>query len=259
MALQSGEQALVLHDLTWTELKEYLPGIKVAIVPVGSTEQHGPHMTFATDTVRAYEFSRRLAARLFPRALVTTPINLGISTHHMMFPGTITLRPETFMAVVMDVAWSLKQHGITRLFFANGHGGNRPALTLLMARLRDELGVKAAWVSFTSMASDVIREHVKSPLHGHACEGEVSQALYLAPQVVRQDRLTPGAIRPGLAEASPWRAETALSFAAITENGCLGDATRASLELGRAIIEKALERVASFLEDFMADRELPGW
>lgn len=253
------QRALVLHDLTWTELKEYLPGIRVAIVPVGSTEQHGPHLTFATDTLRAYEFSRRLAARLFPRALVTTPINLGISPHHMRFPGTITLRPETFMAVVMDVAWSLKQHGITRLFFANGHGGNRAALTLLMARLRDELGVKAAWVSFTAMASDVIREHVKSPLHGHACEGEVSQALYLAPSLVRKDRLTPGAIRPGLAEASPWRAETALSFDAITENGALGDATCASEELGRAIIETALDRVTAFLEDFMADREYPGW
>ena len=144
---------LYLYEMTWPEVKAALPGIKVAIIPTGSSEQHGPHGTFEVDTARAREFCLLLAERVYPQALVTPCIQIGISPHHMHFPGTLSLRAETYIEVLMDVARSLYQHGIRRFLFVNGHGGNKPALTLVMNRLRHELGVRSAVASPTAVAA----------------------------------------------------------------------------------------------------------
>ncbi len=105
------------------------------------------------DTSRAYGFGKLLAARMYPQAVLAPPINLGVSYHHMNFPGTITLRTETLMAVIYDVVWSLKQHGIEKFLILNGHGGNIPSLGVVIVKLREELGVKIAWTGFTSPLS----------------------------------------------------------------------------------------------------------
>jgi len=167
------------------------------------------------------------------------------------------LRPETFVAVVYDVVWSLQQHGIKKFLILNGHGGNIPSLGVLIVKLREELGVKVAWTSFTSLGRKVIRERVKSESKGHSCEGEMSQAMYLAPHTVRQEAFAPGEFKgypyrhlgKGFNLAYPYR------FDEITANGALGDATLASEELGREIIETALNYAVEFLEDLIADEE----
>jgi creatinine amidohydrolase len=251
------EKAFVLSEMTWPEAEEALAQARLGLVPVGSFEQHGPHGTFALDTGRAEGFGRRLVARLYPQAILAPSVNLGVSYHHMNFPGTVTLKPETFMAVVYDLIWSLNQHGLSRFLILNGHGGNIPALGVLIVKLRAELGVNAAWVSFTSLAKEVIEERVLSESKGHACEGEVSQALVLAPHTVRREALAPGEYKGypyrhlgrGYHLAYPYR------FDEITANGALGDATRASEELGEAIVEAALEKAVEFAEDFIAGEE----
>jgi creatinine amidohydrolase len=251
------QKAFILSEMTWPEAREALTQAKVALVPVGSFEQHGPHGTFEVDTGRAHGFGRLLAARLYPRAVLAPTVNLGVSYHHMSFPGTITLRPETFIAAVYDVVWSLHQHGVDRFLILNGHGGNIPALGVVIVKLREELGVKVAWTSFTSLGREVIEAQVRSESKGHACEGEISQALYLAPQTVRREALAPGKYKgypyrhvgAGFNLAYPYR------FDEITANGALGDATKASEELGREIIEAALEKAVEFLEDFIAEGE----
>ena len=249
------DRALILPEMTWPEAKEALAQAKVGLVPVGSFEQHGPHGTFEVDTGRAYGFGKLLAARLYPQAILAPPINMGVSYHHLNFPGTITLRSETFMSVVYDVVWSLKQHGLVKFLLLNGHGGNIPALGVLIVKLREELGAKVAWTSFTSLAREVLGERVRSESSGHACEGEISQALYLAPHTVRQEALTAGEFKgypcrhlgQGLSLGYAYR------FDEITANGALGDATLASEELGREIVDAALQRAVEFLEDFIAD------
>jgi len=207
------------------------------------------------DTSRAYGFGKLLAARMYPQAVLAPPINLGVSYHHMNFPGTITLRTETLMAVIYDVVWSLKQHGIEKFLILNGHGGNIPSLGVVIVKLREELGVKIAWTGFTSLAREVLQERIKSESIGHACEGEISQAMVLAPHTVRREAITPGEFKgypyrhlgEGFDLAYPYR------FDEITANGALGDATQASEELGREIVEAALQRVIEFLQDFLAD------
>jgi creatinine amidohydrolase len=241
--------------MTWPEAKEALAQAEVALVPVGSFEQHGPHGTFELDTGRAVGFGELLAARLHPRVLLAPAVSLGVSYHHMNFPGTITLRPETFIAVVYDLIWSLKEHGIERFLILNGHGGNIPSLGVLLVKLREELGVQVAWTSFTSLAKDVIQERVKSDSKGHSCEGEISQALVLAPHTVRHEALTSGEFLgypfPHLGKG--YNLVTPYRFDEITANGALGDATLASEELGQEIVSAALSRAVEFLEAFVGD------
>src|SRR5262245_47992308 len=84
----ANRNAHVLEEMTWPEVRDALPDLKVVLLPTGSTEQHGPNTSFATDTGRADGFSKRVAARMFPRALAVPPIGYGISYHHMRFPGS---------------------------------------------------------------------------------------------------------------------------------------------------------------------------
>src|SRR5579871_716459 len=102
---------LMLADLTWTELREFADQVKVVLIPVGSCEQHGPGMALATDIRLATEVCRQVSARLYPCALVAPPVPWGLSDHHLGFPGTISLHPETFYAVIRDIVTSLLAHG----------------------------------------------------------------------------------------------------------------------------------------------------
>lgn len=251
------DKAFVLSEMTWPEAKEALAQARVALVPVGSFEQHGPNGTFEVDSGRAYGFGKLLAARMYPQAVLAPAVSIGVSYHHMNFPGTITLRPETFMAVVYDVVWSLHQHGIEKFLILNGHGGNIPSLGVLIVKLREELGVKVAWTSFTSLGREVIQARVTSESKGHACEGEMSQAMVLAPHTVRQEAFVPGEFKgyPYRHLREGFNLAYAYRFDEITANGALGDATLASEELGRDIIETALKYAVEFLQDFIADEE----
>jgi creatinine amidohydrolase len=251
------DNALILPEMIWPEAEIALSKAQAALIPVGSFEQHGPNGTFEVDTGRAYGFGKLLAARMYPKVILAPAISFGVSYHHMNFPGTITLRPETFIALVYDVVSSLKQHGIEKFLILNGHGGNIPSLGVLIVKLKTELGVKAAWTSFTSLGKEVIQSRVTSESRGHACEGEMSQAWYLAPHTVRQKTFAPGEYKgypyrhlgQGFSLAYPY------SFDEITANGALGDATQASKALGQEIIETALNYAVEFLEDFIAGSE----
>lgn len=245
----------VLWEMTWPELEAAMAEIRLVVIPVGSTEQHGPHATFATDSVRAYEFSLRLAERLYPEVLVVPVMPFGVSPHHMAFPGTITLAPETFMQVLYEVVESLTEHGFERFLFVNGHGGNRPALDLLVQRIRRELDVLAAWVSISELASDVVQRGKVAAVIGHACESETSQLLYLAPWAVREEALAPGQLLEQAYPHAAWSGPVHVpySFDEITANGALGDARAASAEFGEAIIETALNRLAEFVEAFIEE------
>ena len=244
--------AYILSEMTWPEMKEALSKIELAIVPIGAFEQHGPFMTFPVDSERANGFGKILAQRLYPRVVLAPSINFGISHHHLNFPGTITLRHETFHSVIYDVVWSLLQHGIKQFFLVNGHGGNNPSLEVMIVRLRHELGVKVAVAQISAMGSEVTKNR-PAGLGGHCGEGETSQAMYLAPHVVRPERIVPGAIK-----APPYKhlsKNSGINFPSnwdeLTANGGLGNATEASSELGRQIIDSALKTASEFLVDFM--------
>ncbi len=131
-----------LAHITSAEAAATLARAAVAILPVGAAEQHGPHLTLETDTAIAHRLAISLARRLYPRVVVAPLVSFGVS-HHLGCAGTLTLAPETFIAVVLDLVRSLKHHGVRRFFIIDGHAGNQGALEVLMTKLRFEQGIRA--------------------------------------------------------------------------------------------------------------------
>ena len=239
---------LILSKLSTVELSKYIKKVQLAIIPVGSHEQHGPNLAFAADTILAYEISKYLGKRLFPRVLICPPINFGNSYHHMDFPGTITLKPETFISLIMDIVESLKHHKINKVLLINGHGGNHHALGVAVAKLKFELGVKAGWIG-PDFADDLLDDKNFSSIRGHACESEVSMSMFLAPWLVK-NHLTKGKLNNTLYKKRYWWKQVPWSFKEITENGALGDATKSSYELGKEISEHVLKKYEEFIKEY---------
>ncbi|MFC4768198.1 creatininase family protein [Effusibacillus consociatus] len=246
-------KAYLLTEMTWPEVKEALQTVKLAIIPIGAHEQHGPHMKESCDAVLATEMSNKLAERLYPYVLVTPTVNMGVSIHHINFPGTITLQPDTLIRVLRDMVWSLKQHGINKFLFLNSHGGNQSTLSVACTTLTHELGVQIYYAKTTASAKEAMKKHISSTLYGHSCEREVSEALYLAPHLIHMDRLEKGDIREG-----QWRLlrpgnaiQGTYQYEEMTANGCIGDATKASYEAGQEMVEEALDNLTESLLQFL--------
>ncbi|MDD9266980.1 creatininase family protein [Paenibacillus sp. GCM10023248] len=245
--------AYILTQMTWPEVEEALKTVKIAIIPLGAHEQHGPHMVESCDAVLAEEMGKRLAAKLYPQALVTPTINMGVSPHHLHFPGTISLEPSTVIAILRDMIKSLKSQGIDKFLVINSHGGNQATLGVAADTLTAELGVSLFYAKTTASAKDVMDRRITSKLYGHSCDREVSEAMYLAPHLVRTELLEKGDIQEGrwrkLRPGSP--IQGFYYYEEMTRNGCIGDATQASREIGEEIVETALDRLTQAVRDMI--------
>ncbi|MEV7009324.1 creatininase family protein [Streptosporangium sp. NPDC051022] len=179
-----------IQELTWQEVETYLAHDKVALVPIGSTEQHGPAGVLGVDSYVAITLAEDTATRT--GVLCTPPIWFGDSSHHSGFPGTISIRTETLVALVRDVCRSLARHGFTRIVLINGHkGSNLPALVTAVRSLHEEelpqvMFAVADPLHLARSAAPTIKE-----TNEHHCgELELSHVHHRFPGMVRMDRLT---------------------------------------------------------------------
>ncbi|EWM18352.1 creatininase family protein [Kutzneria sp. 744] len=243
-----------LADLTWPEIDELRPHAPVAIVPLGATEQHGLGMAQRTDTARAEAVADMVARRMSPQVVVTPTIPVGMSEHHMAFPGTLTLSPVTLQQIVVELVTSLHRHGWRRIFVLTGHGGNNAAVDVAVSRLRAEFtDTHIAWSGVTPVVSDLVKQNSDSPVRGHACEIETSQALYVDPDLVLPDRLVRGSatlddLDPAgrLARSHPG-IQFPQGYDALSRTGNLGDPRLATAELGALLVDAVVDRVCDFL------------
>lgn len=183
-----------MQDLTWQEVQDHLEHDRVVLVPVGSTEQHGPAGVLGVDSYVAITLAEDVAQRT--GALCTPPIWFGDSSHHAGFPGTITVRPETLVALVRDVCASLARHGFDRIIVVNGHkGSNLPPLVSSTRHLHEDAlpNVLLAVADPLHLARSVAPD-IKETNEHHAGELELSHVHHRYPGLVRLDRLTDAAV-----------------------------------------------------------------
>ena len=129
--------ALLLEELGWPDVADYLRRDDRLILVVGSTEQHGRHMTFASDVWQPWEIACQVSERT--GVLLAPPLNYGMSLHHLAFPGSLSLRPGTLTSVIVDLFESAYVHGFRHILLLNGHGANAAAIQMAMAEVLHEL------------------------------------------------------------------------------------------------------------------------
>lgn len=190
---------MLLQLSTWLEVESYLEHSKGIILPIGSTEQHGPTGLIGTDAICAEAIARGVGEAT--QALVSPTINVGMALHHTAFPGSMSLKPSTLILVIRDYVTCLARAGFTRFFLINGHGGNvatlKAAFSEAYATLAD-LNVPNAeqvqcQVSNWYMCSSVYR--LAKELYGdqegsHATPSEVALTQYIYPDAIKQAPLS---------------------------------------------------------------------
>jgi creatinine amidohydrolase len=249
-----------LSRLTWSDAEKALAVAKLAIVPVGSLEQHGPHLALDTDLAVAEALARRLDSDLGRDSLLCPSIPYGLSEHHMGFPGTLTLRSDTFSGLLLDVVESLAHWGLRRVLVVNGHGGNIDALRLVSRRARRDMGSRVAAVMWAQLAANEIAAQVESASYGHACEVETSVVMALVPDRLFSDRIAAPKGRRSLDPATdPPRAvvDQAIWMDEWTDDGALGDPRLASIEFGESVVEIAYRKMIEFTRAFAETAALP--
>lgn len=176
-----------MQHMTWEDFQARVAaGGHTVILPVGSTEQHGPHLPLGTDTLLAADLAE--AAARETGALVAPPLWYGWSPHHMVLPGTITIRPEILIELSYDLVDSLHRHGLTRFIFVNGHRiVNLAWLQIAAERAKRQLGVKVVLFDPAYMSKS-FTDDAKWGEIGHAEEIEGSQMWHLHPDLVKMER-----------------------------------------------------------------------
>jgi creatinine amidohydrolase len=237
-----------LAAATWTEVAEADPDL--AVLPVGSTEQHGPHAPLGTDSVAAEAVASGGVDRYEDDGdpvLLAPTLELGVAEEHRTFHGTLWLSPDTFRAAVRETVESLTAHGIGGVVVVNGHGGNVDALGEVCAQLtRDGTALTVPYTWFDAVDPD-------EPM-GHAGARETAMLRHVAPDLVREDRVEAAAERAS-GRWGEWVAGVNVAFDTdeFSENGVVGDPRDGDAETGAAMLETATERLATLLSA-VADR-----
>ena len=243
-----------LGELTWPDVKDFLAVHGVAVVPVGSCEQHGPHLPIDTDAYDAFWLSLK-AAEKAQCTIVVPPLNYGVSLHHMDFPGTVTLSPYTLEQVAYEVVYSLTKHGFKKILFENGHGGNTPALEAAVQRIKADTNAFVV-IDTVSLIPDFIEKFIENPYDAHAGEFETSTTLANRENFVVKERIKKPKIKLpdskytkiGLKETGP-KVSWGFRTKEISETGVIGDPTKASKEKGETAWKLAIERLADLLTE----------
>jgi creatinine amidohydrolase len=212
-----------------------------AILPLGATEYHGPHLPFGTDTIAADTLAAAFAQEL-GRTLVLPAMPYGVSHHHLSFPWTLSVRPDTLSLVVRDVAGSLLHHGIGKLIVLSAHDGNAPVAQVAARHLAQDHHLSVAVFSGWQRKSQAALAGRHSIDLDHAGRSETSLTLYAAPETVRLDRAA-----AERAEPPALAVDVVGEFADIVPRGYSGDAASGSREEGEAIVAALVALVVPHL------------
>jgi len=258
-------QPLLYERLTWPEVRRAAQEDRVALIPVATLEDHGPHLPVDCDLRIAAEICRR-AAEEAPDDIVLLPaIPHGYDPHHMDFPGPISIEWDTFTKYCRDVGLSLAHHGFRRMLYLNGHGSNQN-LVETAARLVnvDHPGVLAAAAFYLASPEGLaVVEEVRQSDRGgmgHACELETSIYLAIDPEAVDMskavDERNPNETEHAWFDWSDGPLKVMPYWSSFSRTGVHGDATKATAEKGRALLDAAVAECVAYVRELRA-RPLP--
>ena len=256
----------LLQEMNWSEVKELIEKSKVAIIPTGSTEQHGPHLPLGTDYLIAEHIANKVAKEA--NVLVTPVIPIGYAPYHTDYPGTLSIPMDVLTAYYTGIVDSLIKHGMTHILFLNGHGGNSPALSNVCFYLRMK-GITAAYINWFELGGHFKKEWGSL---GHADHFETSVMLSVDADTVDMKRADMP-VNKGLTEKVDVLDGTACSYKNgivrfslmmkdVTDNGAIFeyghsadadyslDVRGATAENGEEIVDAVVEYVVDFVEEF---------
>jgi creatinine amidohydrolase len=244
-----------LGEMTDPEVQTYLARHQTVIVPIGSTEQHGPHGPLLTDALVPTEVARRVAPTV--DALVAPTVNYSLSYPHVGFTGVVHIRIPTFMALIEDLCASLASIGFRRIAFLNGHYDNTYAIAYACASAAERLpaGTRAFPVNYwDGMTADEAAEFFGPTTGLHANRAETSAVMAIDPDLVDLDRAN-AEMPPFPDVTSPAPVHTAFFFSTpgsvhrATQSGTWGDAREASVEYGERYLEVVTAATIRMLDD----------
>ena len=259
-------KSVFMADITNRELEQFLEHHHTIYIPVGATEQHGPHSPVSTDVLIPQEIARRVAEKL-GNALVAPALPYTLSYPHRGFACEFSLSIETFMATIRDLALSFAKAGFRRIVFLNGHYDNTYAIAYACAQAAEKMpqGTKAFPFNYwDGMSAERWAKSTESGLGLHAGAGEVSMILAIRPELIDLEFLNTEIPNfPETKTKSP-ALHTAFFFSSpgsvyeITRSGTWGDATKANAENGEKYLNWGVESVINLMEDIEKTfRELP--
>ncbi|HVA32701.1 MAG TPA: creatininase family protein [Candidatus Baltobacteraceae bacterium] len=255
-------------EMTWPQIKEAAAQRRVAVVPIATLEDHGPHLPVDTDLLLCCAVCEAAASRAPDRVVLVPAINHGFSPHHMDFPGALTIGAQTLIAYGVDVCRSLARHGFGRILIVNGHGSNTPFVDIIARLTVVETGALAAAVNYWAApgvreVAESLRESEKIGGMNHAGEFETSLYLALRPDLVDMSKaVREMSHRPSknywtdliggdgpLAMMEYW--------SQLSESGVMGDPTKATAEKGRALLEAAANGIVELVDEMLAREMRP--
>ena len=240
------------------ELRERARQDAMVIIPIGSLEQHGPHLPVEVDSMLGETVALRTARAIAERGqsvLVLPVLWTGISEHHMSFGGTVSLDLPAFSALVEGVVRAVHRHGFRRIVLLNGHGGNENALRCITDELTPAMNIPIVQFTYWYAAAEAIGEILETqPGLSHACEAETSMMMAVRPELVATDRIALAKTNR-TADVSDlvgggvylWR-----SIGARSASGVIGNPEAATLDKG----QRLFDAVSRTLADKLCNAEL---
>jgi creatinine amidohydrolase len=246
--------------MTWPEAREAMAADPLVILPVGSTEAHGPHLPLDVDSHQVGHVAALVAERT--KALVAPTLAYGYASTWMAFPGTMSLSAATFQQVVVELASSIVHHGVRRVMILNGHRPNGTAIDVAARRVIDGLEpdnpARVTAVSYWEPGALRVHELRRSQPGGmgHACEFETSFQLATRPELVKMETLAD--VSPPLvgwdlvAPGEPARTYARWPAPSREHPAIFGDPTVASAESGRAFLEAVVDALVAYVDELVA-------
>src|SRR5919199_4399067 len=249
-------------DLTWPEVKEAAAAGKVILIPIGSIEDHGPHLPLNTDNIIVESVCFEVARRVPDEILSLPVLPLGFEHHHMDFPGSLTSSMEILLNYFADAAISVARHGFTHIMLVNGHGSNASLVELAARKAVLATGAIVAAMAGNAAVDDVlvrdlIAQHRRSGPGGigHACEYETAMLLYLRPDLVQME-LAVKEMGQSTLKYFSWDHPTPSVYSwmdwwsRFSRTGIAGDPTVATREFGELLFNATVERMIELMREF---------